>query len=383
MVYFDNAATTFPKPESVIRAMTLAQRNAANPGRGGHKMSQKAGQTVFETRQKIGEMFHTSEENVVFTKNCTESLNTAIKGLVNIGDHIIISSLEHNSVLRPVEKLKNENIITYDVFEVVPNDTEKTIKNFKSLIRNNTRLVICTHVSNVFGTVLPVEEIAKEAKKASAYFVLDAAQSAGTFEIDMQKGMFDIVCAPGHKGLLGPLGTGILLLRDNIKLSSFIEGGTGSFSVMKNQPEAMPDKFESGTLNYPGIAGLSKGIDFINSQGGIKAFYEHETALTNYFLENVKSIKGIKVYDDMCTNNKATVISLCVNGENSEKTAQKLDFYNIAVRGGYHCSYLAHKNYNTKNTGTVRISPGYFNTKKQVNFLCFCLEKIAKQDILC
>lgn len=346
-------------------------------------MSQQAGQTVFETRKKIGEMFSADEERVIFTKNCTESLNTAIKGVLKSGDHVLISSLEHNSVLRPVEALKNEIGVSYDVVKIEPKDKNKTLSNFKKMIKGNTKLIVCTHVSNVFGTVLPIREISKIARENNILFILDAAQSAGTFEINMEEDMFDIVCAPGHKGLFGPLGTGIMLLSKNISPKSLIEGGTGSFSMKSSQPDALPDKYESGTLNYPGIAGLSKGIDFINAQGGVKAIYEHEKSLTSLLITNMKNIKGVKVYDFMHSDILAPVISFNIKSENSETVASMLDLNNIAVRGGFHCSYLAHKTYKTYERGTVRLSPGYFNTKNQINFLCFCLNKIAKQDVLC
>lgn len=378
MIYFDNAATTYPKPEVVKKAMLYAQEISANPGRGGHKMSLKAGNIIFESREKLADFFSCAPECVIFTKNCTEALNTAIKGMLRNNDHAIISSLEHNSVLRPLEKLKKEKNISYDIALVDSRDDDRTVENFRRLIKRNTKLIVCTHVSNVFGTVLPVERIAKLAKKHNICFVLDAAQSAGTFEIDMKKDLFDIVCIPGHKGLFGPLGTGVMLLSGKILPESLIQGGTGSYSMYKEQPEVIPDRFESGTLNLPGIAGLSKGIEFINSKGGIKQIHDYEMYLTKLFLENTKNIDGIKVYDEMHSHTPAPVVSFTIRDIHSEKAAQLLDDYAIAVRGGYHCAYLAHKFHNTADTGTVRVSFGYFNEKNQINFLCFCLNKIAK-----
>ena len=379
MIYLDNAATTFPKPDLVICKMAQAQRFGANPGRGGHKMSVNAGNIVFETREKIAKMFSCAEERVIFTKNCTESLNTAIKGLVKRGDHIIVSSLEHNSVIRPIEKLKEKEGVTYDVAYVEPKDEEQTVENFRKLIRKETRLIVCTHVSNVFGTVLPVRKIARMAKNQGLLFVLDAAQSAGAFEIDMSEGLFDCVCMPGHKGLFGPMGTGVMLIADGILPDSFIEGGTGSLSLVRTQPEAVPDRFESGTLNLPGVAGLCAGIDFINKHGGVRTVHEYEMSLCNLFVNDLKQIYGITVYDNMFSSERAPVVSFALKNMHSEETAQLLDDAGFAVRGGYHCSYIAHSSYNTSENGTVRVSPGFFNTKKQIKSLSFCLNKIAKQ----
>ena len=382
LIYLDNAATTFPKPCTVIKSIVSANYCAANPGRGGYKLSAAAGEDVFEARRKAGRLFSCDEEGVIFTKNCTEALNTAIKGILKKGDHVIISSLEHNSVLRPVVRLKEELGIDYSIFTVVPDNTVETVGNVKKAIRSNTRLIICTHVSNVFGTVLPVREIARTAHENGILFVLDAAQSAGAFDINIKEDKYDIVCMPGHKGLFGPMGTGMLLLSGNVSPIQLTEGGTGSFSMNMAQPLMLPDRYESGTLNYPGIRGLSAGIDFIRSEGGVRAFYEHEKGLADYLREGLENIKGIKIYSEMMCKNNAPVLSFNVGKIPCTAVSEMLDKENIAVRSGFHCSYLAHKNHNSDFDGAVRISPGYFNTKKQINFLCFCLNKIAKQNIL-
>lgn len=383
MIYLDNSATSFPKPNCVAYAMLKAQNTCTNPSRGGYKLSENAAKTVFETRKKLASLFSLSAENVIFTKNCTESLNTAIKGSVKKGDHVIISSLEHNSVLRPIVKLKDEGIIQFDVFKVVPSDDEKTVNNFIKLIRANTTLIVCTHISNVFGTVLPIKRIGEEAKKRNIRFILDAAQSAGIFDVNFSDISADIICMPGHKGLLGPMGTGVLLFRKEVKFTQLIEGGTGSMSLVKTQPNIVPDKYESGTLNLPGIAGLSAGIDFIDANGGTKAVYSHEINLTNMALSDIKVIKNIKVYDNMYSSKKAPVISISVKGKHSETVSDELNKMNIAVRGGYHCSYLAHNFYGTAENGTVRISPGFFSSKEDIKKLSFCLNKIAKDSFLC
>lgn len=382
MIYFDNAATTFPKPDCVINSVNSAMKSSANPGRGGYSLSVKAGEDVFSARYEISELFSCKGENVIFTKNCTEALNIAIKGLVKKNDHILISSLEHNSVLRPIVNLKEKNLVGFDIVKILPDNPEATILNFLKKIKSNTRLIVCTHISNVFGTVLPVRDIAEIAKRKGIYFILDAAQSAGTLNIDMSEGLFDIVCSPGHKGLYGPMGTGIMCLSDNALPETAFEGGTGSFSMSYTQPDVLPDKYESGTLNYPGIKGLLSGIRFIKKQGGTQAIYNHEMHLTDILYNDLKNISGLTVYDNMFSSVRAPLLSVRVKNYPSETVASLLDNCGFAVRGGYQCSYLAHKNYKTEDLGTVRISPGYFNTKNQIKNLCFCLNKIAKQTFL-
>ncbi|MGN1419824.1 MAG: aminotransferase class V-fold PLP-dependent enzyme [Acutalibacteraceae bacterium] len=382
MIYLDNAATSFPKPESVIRAMAASQRNGANPGRGGHKLSQTAGKIIYDAREKAAQLFECDVENVVFTKNCTESLNTAIYGLLKKGDHVITSSLEHNSVLRPLENLRKRGIISYDVASVVPKNNENTVENFKKLMNNKTRMIICTHVSNVFGTVLPIEEISRLAKEHSILFVLDAAQSAGVFPIKLKKSNIDVLCLPGHKGLFGPLGTGMMILNGENKPGELIQGGTGSMSLDKNQPENLPDRYESGTLNLPGIGGLSAGICFVQKMKSSEIL-EHENELIDILKNNLKNLKNITVYDNMHGETHAPVLSLNIKNMHSELAAQKLDKMNIAVRGGYHCAYLAHHSCDTTEYGTVRISPGLFTTKKDMNYLSLCLKKLSNDTFLC
>ena len=378
MIYLDNAATTFPKPAQVISACGGAMRfYGANPGRGGHKMSARAGETVFGCREKLAQMFSCKEERTVFTLNCTHSLNLAVKGVLKKGDHAIISSLEHNSVLRPLENMREKGLISYDVAAVEPLDDEKTVKNFERLIRPNTRLILCTHASNVFGTVLPVKKLSALCKKHGLIFALDCAQSAGIFPIDMEKDGIDIVCAPGHKGLFGPMGTGILMFSENVEIESLVQGGTGSLSLQKSQPGIYPDSLESGTVNLPGIAGLSAGLDFIKSRGGERAIHEKETYLMKILKEDLSVIKNITVFDNMHSKIYSPTLSFVVNGEHSEQTAQKLDDRNIAVRAGYHCSYLAHSFCKTTRSGTVRVSPSVFNTKSDVKFFVFSLNLIA------
>lgn len=378
MIYLDNAATTFPKPVSVVRAVSNASLTyGANPGRGGHKLSARAGEEVYLCRQKLASMFSCDVERTVFTLNCTHSLNTAIKGVLKKGDHVITSCLEHNSVLRPLEFLRQNGVITYDVAEVAPRNDEITLRNFEKLINPRTKMIICTYASNVFGTVLPIKSLSELCRKKNLIFAVDCAQSAGIFKIDMEKDGIDIVCAPGHKGLFGPMGTGVLMFSKEIEIRSLLQGGTGSLSLRKSQPEIYPDALESGTVNLPGIAGLSAGLDFIRSIGGEEAIHKKERHLMNILKNELKKVKNITVYDDMHGEVFAPTLSLSVDGMHSEQAAQLLDEMNIAVRAGYHCSYLAHTARNTTKNGTVRVSPSFFNSEKDINFFAFCLNKIA------
>ena len=383
MIYLDNAATSYPKPESVIRAMAYAQKYiGANPGRGGHKRTVIAGQKVFQAREAVGNMFDAKSEHVVFTANCTQSLNTAIKGVLKKGDEVIVSSMEHNSVLRPVHYLKEKGIIDYKVANVYPLDDSKTVESFASCINRNTKAVVCTCVSNVFGTCLPTERIGKLCKDKGIIFIVDAAQSAGSKKISMKKHNIDILCAPGHKGLMGPMGTGILVFGDGTECESLFQGGTGSYSMQVEQPSFLPDKFESGTANLPGITGLHQGIEFIKKCGGEKAVGEKENYLCKILIDDLNDIKNVTVYNELCDKKETNIVSFNVGTLHSEQVAADLDKCYIALRAGYHCSFLAHNIYGTEKTGVVRISPGFFNTKKDVKTLINCVNKIAKDYIL-
>ncbi len=378
MIYLDNAATTFPKPSCVVNSMIYAQRTVgANAGRGGHAKSVEAGEIVFSARDKLGRMFSCDSENVIFTLNCTMSLNMAIKGVLKSGDHVIISSLEHNSVARPIHKLKEKGV-SYSVFRVYASDDEKTLENLKSLYRKNTKAVVCTAVSNVFGTVLPIQKIGEFCKEKGILFILDAAQAAGSLELDMEKMHIDILCVPGHKGLLGPMGTGVLLFKNNINADTLIEGGTGSFSMEIEQPVAFPDRFESGTVNLPGIAGLSAGVSFIEKVG-IRAIEQKEAYLIEALKEDLSVIENVIIYSDMHTKTGSNLLSFNISGVHSERLSMALDEKGIALRGGYHCAYLAHKNHGTENSGAVRASVGYFNCKNDIKNLVFWLNKFAKE----
>lgn len=384
MIYLDNAATTFPKPQAVSAAVYRAlMNNGSNPGRGGHKSTLEAGRTVFRAREEIGKMFSLNPEGVIFTLNCTAAINTAIYGIAERGDHFIISSLEHNSVLRPLERLREKGIADYSVAVVSPKNEEETVRSFSSLIKSNTKAIICTFASNVFGTVLPIRRLGELSRKRGLIFVVDAAQAAGCFKIDMEKTGIDILCAPGHKGLFGPMGTGVMLLSGRVVPDSLVQGGTGSFSMEKGQPEVLPDKFESGTLNYPCIAGLLEGVKFIKAYGGEREIHRKESLLINIIREDISVIRGIELAYEMQSEKTAPILSFNLKNFHSEQIGQALDSYGLAVRAGYHCAYLPHNIHNTAERGTVRVSPGVFTSKKDVKNFVFSLNKIAMGKNMC
>ncbi len=378
MIYLDNGATTFPKPccvtESVFKAMKYS---GGNPGRGGHRATLQAGETVYKTREIIGEMFSCESEGVIFTDNCTTALNTAIKGVCEQGDRVITSSLEHNSVLRPLEKLREKGVISFEAVKVNPLCEDETVESFRKAAEEKTKAIICTFASNVFGTVLPIERIGRLCKEKGIIFIVDGAQAGGTLKIDMKKMNIDILCLPGHKGLYGPMGTGLMLLSGRVMPEELKQGGTGSFSMEKDQPTVIPDRYESGTLNFPGIAGLYSGVKFIRSFGGEKAVHQKESELIRILESDLSVIKGLKLYPDMKSSVCAPILSFNIDGMHSEEASDILDKYGIAVRAGYHCARLAHESYGTADTGCVRVTPGIFNGKNDIKNFVFCCNKIA------
>ncbi|MCH5303327.1 MAG: aminotransferase class V-fold PLP-dependent enzyme [Ruminococcus sp.] len=372
MIYLDNGATTFPKPQSVINSVNLALRNfSANPGRGGHKLAIKASEMVYNARKAVADFFTLSDpSNVVFTHNCTEALNFVIKGLVKSGDHIIISSLEHNAVSRPIEKLKSKNNITYTVAKVVEGDNEQTLNNFRNAIQENTKLLVCTYASNVFGIKLPIERICAMCHQYGILTCVDAAQAAGIIPIDLSDSSIDYLCVAGHKGLYAPMGTGVLIFNCNNVPDSLIEGGTGSNSNNLYQPDILPDKFESGTANFSGIVGLKSGIDFVNRYGSLK-IYHNEINHIKHAYNCLKSIKKVKLYtNEPDMNYYAPVLSFNIDGIDCETVSSILsEKYNIATRAGLHCAPLAHKAFDTFDIGTVRVVPSVFTTRNDINSL--------------
>jgi cysteine desulfurase family protein len=383
MIYFDNAATTFPKPPQVITAMKKALNDyGGNPGRAGHSLSIKTAEAVFEARAKCADFFGAQIEHVIFTLNCTHALNMAIKGISSPGAHYIMSDIEHNATARPIHAISrvpqttpSSAGVTYSVAKTFDDDDE-TVKSFESLITAKTKAVVCTAASNVTGKILPYKQLGQLCKKRGICFILDAAQGGGVIDIKAgENNGVNFICCSGHKGLYGPTGTGLLITDGVYKLRSFVEGGTGSNSRNLEQPDNLPDRFESGTINTPGVIALGAGIDFI-TKAGITRIYSHERELCELFMNNVCKIKKVKLYFDNL-DGRTPLVPFNINGLESHETANLLSDTGICVRGGLHCSFLAHKKMNTLDTGAVRMAPSVFNTKKDVMGLIRQIEKIA------
>jgi cysteine desulfurase family protein len=378
MIYLDNAATSFPKPDKVYEDVLDCMKNyAANPGRGAHDMSIKAASKVMETRQIISDLFNIQVPlNVVFTSNATEGLNIAIKGIIKNGDHVITTVLEHNSVLRPLNKLSKTGVKA--TFLNIDENGLINIMDLKKSIKKNTKAIIINHASNVIGTLQDINAIGKIARKEGIIFIVDASQSAGVIPIDVKSDNIDLLAFPGHKGLLGPQGTGGLFISPDIKLNTIKEGGTGSNSSSMEQPDFLPDRFESGTLNTPGIAGLFQGVKFIQDIG-IENIRKKEEELTKFLLSELEKFSFIKIYGSKKAENRCAVISFNIEGKDSSLVGYKLNKKGIAVRTGYHCAPLIHKAIGTVNTGTVRVSLGYFNNSQEIEYLAKCLMEIYNE----
>lgn len=376
MIYLDNGATSFPKPLSVRQNVDISLKKfSANPGRSGHSLSLRAAKEIFECRKRLKELLNVnSEEEIIFTENCTMALNTVIFGLLSEGDHVLISSMEHNSVTRPLESLKDKGV-TYSTFDYSYDDNE-TVDNVRNLIKPETKLVICTHASNVFGFRFPIERICALCHAYGILFCVDSAQSAGVFDIDVGTNQYDFVCMSGHKSLYGPMGTGVLIL-NNRNLKPLLYGGTGTESVKKSQPEGLPEKFESGTQNMNGISGLKAGVDFVKNRG-IKNIYNHEYKLAKRLFNGLANNRKVITYNKSFDYGKvAPVVSFNIDGVYSEDLVAKLNKYGIMTRGGLHCSPLAHTTMNTIENGTVRVVPGAFNTINDINYLLNVIRKLT------
>lgn len=369
MLYLDNAATTLKKPLSVyaklIRSTIFSSGNA---GRGGHKLSTNAVRAIVDTQDLIAELFNIPEpNNIVFTQNATHALNTAIFGTVSDGGHIIVTAMDHNSVLRPAYHLGNFTVINADKNGYVrSNDIE-------SAIREDTRLIVCTHASNVCGTLQPVYTIGAIAKKHKIPFLVDTAQTAGCVDIDAVAMNADMIAFSGHKGLLGPLGTGGLYVKYPEKLRPLVMGGTGSNSESVIQPDFMPDKFHSGTMNTPAIAALGAGVKFILKHG-TENIAHHEVGLAKRFRENLLNMDNIKIYG---RSDSVATVAFNVGALGSEDVFELLNG-KAAVRAGYHCAPLAHRAIGTSKTGAVRVSFGIFNTKTDVAKMTDYVYEICK-----
>lgn len=373
--YFDNSATSFPKPESVYKCVEKAVRlYGANPGRGGHRMAVEASQAIYETREKVASLFNIKNPlQIAFTYNSTYALNFAVKGAVPKDSHIITTSLEHNSVLRPVFYEKDENNAHVSIIEP-SEDGNIHSEDIIAAMKPETKAVVLTHMSNVTGAIIDLLPITTEARKRNILTIVDVSQSAGFLDIDVEEMKIDILCFTGHKSLFGIQGTGGIYIREGIPFSPIIEGGTGSFSKMKRQPHSMPEALEAGTLNTPGIVSLGAGIDFINSIG-LENIRKHEYSLTEKFIEGIKNIEEIIIYGP---EKRGPVVTLNIKGVDSGDLAAYLDEeYAILTRAGIHCAPLAHESMHSGENGGVRFSFGYFNTEEDITYAINTLKNIV------
>lgn len=378
MIYLDNAATTYPKPLSVQKRVNEAVRiYGGNPGRGGHQMSLAVSKQVFAVRERAARFFHAPVENVVFTSNCTHSLNTAIQGIMSGGGHVIISCMEHNSVYRPVYAMAKVGRITYDVAKVYEGDPQRTVQSFEHLIRRDTKAIVCTHASNVTGMVMPIRELGELCRKKGIYLIVDAAQTAGVLPIDMEAMGIHILCTAGHKGLYGTTGTGLLIFAPGVEMKPLLYGGTGSASSDPEQPVFLPDRFESGTVNSVGILSVGAGIQQIERMG-LKRIYDHESAICSRIYRGLGSIKDAVTYIQKYEPGQfAPIVLFNLKGKTSTQVVTLLDQHGICVRGGLHCAPLAHEALGTLSSGAVRVSPSIFTTPSQAEQFLRVLKQIS------
>lgn len=375
MIYFDNAATTYPKPPSVISAMSRALvRYGANPGRAGHKLSLETAEAVYNARESCADFFGAEVENTVFMPNCTYALNTAIKGILTPKSHIVMSDIEHNAVLRPVYALSKAIGVSYS-FAETGEDDDFTVREFEKRINNNTRAVVCTLAGNVTGKILPVKRIGELCQKRGICFIVDGAQGVGAVPVTLSDNI-NIICTAGHKGLYGPMGTGLMVTDGKYELKTLVEGGTGSLSKELTQPDFLPDRFESGTINTCGAISLGEGVRFVK-QKGLEVIRNHEMNLSKRFFNAMGNIKGVKLYSDSFDERYAPVIPFNIGEMPSEEAAERLSGMGFALRGGFHCAYPAHRKIGTAGQGAVRFSPSVFSTAAEVNALIKAVGKIA------
>lgn len=379
MIYFDNAATSWPKPPEVIVAMTdFMERAGANPGRSGHRMSLEAGRIVFNAREKVAELFGIRDSSrVIFTVNGTYGINLGIKGLLKERDRVVVTSMEHNSVMRPLRHLEETKKIK---ITVVPcrRDGQLDLEALKKVLEEKAALVIATHASNVTGGIMPVKEIGRLVREHDAVFMVDACQSAGSLPIDVEEMGIDLLAFTGHKGMLGPQGVGGLYIREGIELEPLVQGGTGSNSEQEVQPDFLPDKYESGTLNTVAIAGLGAGVEYL-LRVGIKKVREKENTLIRKLIRGMKQIEGIEVYGPEDAENRIAICSFRLQKKDLAQVAYLLDReFEIMCRVGLQCAPAAHRTIGTYPQGTIRFSLGYFNHEEEIGTALDALGKIRE-----
>lgn len=377
MIYFDNAASSYPKPPNVAKEMyKWIRNNGANPGRSAHRPSIEASELVYETRNRIAEFFGVSDvSKIAFVPNATFGLNMIIQGVIKPYDHVITTNLEHNSVLRPLQLMKYKGV-NVDVVDVDMYDDDKTIDNILSKINSNTTAIICTQCSNVCGKVLPIFKLSKQ-KPNDIKLIVDGSQGAGVIPTNLENLGIDYYCAPSHKGLMGPQGSGFVAACSDLPMPVIV-GGTGSESFDLNQPNYMPDLLESGTISTPSICGLNEGIKYINNVG-IETIYKHKVNLVKYIYDKLKSIDEIINYIDVDKSLFVGVYSFNVRGVSSDDFASYLADNNVCVRGGFHCAPLFHKKMLTENVGMVRLSFGNYNSYQEIDSFIKILNKYLKK----
>lgn len=380
VIYLDNAASSWPKPPQVVRAMREAiEEYGANPGRGTHAPAMRASRVLLETRTRIAELIGgVHPADIVFTLNTTMALNQAIEGFVRPGDHVICTNVEHNAVRRPLERLKKTIGIQVTYVETDRNG-EMDLRAFRDAFQTRTRLVVCNHSSNLLGSILPVDRIAEITKAKGAKLLVDAAQTLGMVPIDVNRLGIDMLAFPGHKGLLGPQGTGGLYISPEIDLEPLMVGGTGSLPESEAQPDVRPDKFESGTPNTPGIAGLGEGVKFVLHES-VENIYTKEWTLTQKMMEGLARLKGIRLIGPDFGKPRTGIVSFVLDGMDASEVAYRLDKdYRIAVRAGYHCTPLAHAAAGTLDSGAVRASVGVFTTEQEVDDMIRSVEDLIRR----
>ena len=377
MIYLDNAATTYPKPPQMFKTMEKFLRyGSANPGRGGHQMALEAGRAVLGVREQIARFISAKQpEEIIFTSSATEALNLALLGSLYQGDHLIITGMEHNAVARPAYHLKANGVD----LDVVGADRYGMLEpdDIAGRIKKNTKLVAAIHASNVTGGIMPVREISQICRNREVSFLLDASQTAGTVPINVQEMGVDLLAFPGHKGLFGPPGIGVLYVRPGIELKPLKFGGTGSQSESLEMPHLLPDRYEAGTQNTVGIVGLGAGIEFVK-QTGIEKILVHEQSLTRHLLDGLRKISRIEIYGPQDSQKRVGVISFNVKGMDASEVGFILDqVYGIAVRVGLHCAPLAHRTLGILDKGSVRTSLSYFNTREEIDQLISAVNDIV------
>lgn len=370
IVNFDNAATTYPKPPEVRKAVAEAVAKFGNAGRGGHVIAQRTSEMVYQAREHVADFFDAKVENTIFTLNCTHALNMAIQGIVTDGDHVIISDLEHNSVYRPVAALAKQKKVTYSIAQVSSDDGE-TVRNFHALIRPNTRAVICTIASNVTGQILPYREIAQLCRMHGICFIADGAQACGILPLSLEHDGMHILCTAGHKGLYGITGTGVLMTDCAFPIRPLMQGGTGSASRSPEQPEFLPDRLECGTLNVIGAASLDAGIGFLRRRT-VAGVFAHEAHLCEELCRLLADIPEIRIYREPSVS-YVPIVSFTVDGAAPETAAQWLSEQGFCLRAGLHCAPLAHEKLGTPD-GTVRFAPSVFSRENDVQRLAAVLK---------